>query len=106
MDYKDLHDEFSCVDLTDDLKEANGIVFLLPSSVCLELASAYMRRDQPAALYLLNNLESEIIETLQCYATESRHVAKRADVVVEAVHELSSLLGAGHALSESALGLY
>lgn len=106
MGYKYLHDELSCVGLTDDLKEANGIAFLLASSVCLELADAYMHRDHPVALNLLNNIDSEIIETLQCYAIESRHVANRADVVVEAVHELSSLLGAGRAPSESALSLY
>ncbi|MGH1574316.1 hypothetical protein ACRAWG_31300 [Methylobacterium sp. P31] len=105
MEYEVL-DDGELAGLPDDFQEANGVAFLLASNAYLTLAEAYLRREEAAALALMNEIETQITGATRRFLRESPHGAARQDVVLEAAHKLGALMNAGRALSKAAPGVH
>jgi hypothetical protein len=105
MEYEVL-DDGELAGLPDDFQEANGVAFLLASNAYLTLAEAYLRREEAAALTLMNDIETQITEAMRRFVSESPRGAVRPDVMLEAAQKLGALMNAGRALSQAAPGVH
>jgi hypothetical protein len=80
-------------------QEANGVAFLLASAAYLALADAYMRREGPQALTVMEEIEDRIEEALQSFVTETSYDEARPDILAHATAKIRALLEAGRSMS-------
>ena len=80
-------------------QEANGVAFLLASAAYLALADAYLRREGPQALTVMEEIEDRIEEALQSFVTETSYDEARPDILAHATAKIRALLEAGRSMS-------
>ena len=80
-------------------QEANGVAFLLASAAYLALADAYLRREGPPGLTVMDEIEDRIEEALQSFVTETSYDEARPDILAHATAKIRALLEAGRSMS-------
>jgi len=84
---------------SDQAQEANGVAFLLASAAYLALADAYLRREGPNGLTVMDEIEGRIEEALQSFVTETSYDEARPDILAHATAKIRALLDAGRSMS-------
>ena len=80
-------------------QEANGVAFLLASAAYLALADAYLRREGPNGLPVMDEIEDRIEAALQSFLAETSYDEARPDILAHATAKIRALLEAGRSMS-------
>lgn len=84
---------------SEQAQEANGVAFLLASAAYLALADAYLRREGPHALAVMDDIEDRIEGALQSFVAETSYDEARPDILAHATAKIRALLEAGRSMS-------
>ncbi|MCJ2055500.1 hypothetical protein MKL09_02920 [Methylobacterium sp. J-048] len=100
----DVPDDYECgIEwVSDPVQEANGVAFLLASAAYLTLADAHLKREGPAGLVLMNEIEAHITSALQRFVSETPADMARPDIVLMAARKVRALLEAGRSTTRGA----
>ena len=80
-------------------EEANGVAFLLASAAYLTLADAYLLREGPSGLMVMDEIEDRITEALQSFIAEMPYDEARPDILSHAMAKIRALLEAGRSMT-------